>query len=722
MTIATAPISVVPALAEAYRFADFALKQIAATGATTSLALPVLQSLATLGLGGPARELLRELDAALPADLDRAGLRRQLSEVPIGRVPADGLRGTVERQLDHAATIDHPLAAHRDAILDTLRTHQVFRSVDGRHHLSIREPGALRQWVPGLTDFRSLETVAITNDPASRGLLLLGVAPRDFVERALRETLRAVGPQMPVYIVEPDLARVMIWLASGDRRAALDSTRVLMFVGPDAAEHLLRALDERDDLEIPTARIDTGGHAALAERLDGPVIAQHDVRGERFRANLVTIASVTRGRRPVDWADRLRPGATILGFTSRHTTMLQYSMRDLGAAFTALGYDFRLMIEPDDHSQANAATVTRAVIDADPALVVMINHLRSEQAEVWDAYPVLTWVQDPMPNLLCRAAGEAIRWNDVVCGYYGEQCTTQFGYPESSFVSVPFFPMSSRVFHDAALTASEASRFDCDIMYAGHFSSPPELLMDEMIKVQGERLRPLLAGMLAEVRALHASGGHPSYADADAIVRRHERASNLALTDTERTGLVMYFVFRAFDVWFRTQSLEWVGRWAKGTGRRFRLYGRGWERHPTLGPWAQGPIAHGDDLRRAYRGATLTLQTIASGLWHQRTFEALASGSTVLARYSPFDYDFRSREAFRADPAPQAVARSLPHVDRIVFGDEAEFRSRADALLDDATERRTIRDDMAAVVHRTLTYDAVLPGIIDRIRSRLREG
>ena len=40
----------------------------------------------------------------------------------------------------------------------------------------------------------------------------------------------------------------------------------------------------------------------------------------------------------------------------------------------------------------------------------------------------------------------------------------------------------------------------------------------------------------------------------------------------------------------------------------------------------------------AYRGAKVVLQAMPAGFMHQRTFEALASGAFVLARFTPSSF------------------------------------------------------------------------------------
>ena len=78
-----------------------------------------------------------------------------------------------------------------------------------------------------------------------------------------------------------------------------------------------------------------------------------------------------------------------------------------------------------------------------------------------------------------------------------------------------------------------------------------------------------------------------------------------------------------------------------------RVFGRGWDRHPTLSRFAAGEIANGYDLRCAYQAATINLQVNGYGSLHQRLLDCVASGGFVLVRYNPTDVLRRPWEKLR---------------------------------------------------------------------------
>jgi hypothetical protein len=691
-------------------------------------ALEALRGLTRLGLGGPARELLRDgrLDTA---GVDVAALRRCVAQLPTGRVPWERCAGTLQRNLQALMRGRPHLEVLESDIRGALRTHELYRSLDGQMHLSTRPTDGTRRWVPGLVDWGPIASMEIPVGPSGPPAAVTGLGLNGLVERVCDATRGAEGlQQQPVYIIEPDPACLAAWLAAEDRRPVLCQERVHVFAGPGAHADLERFLEENEDLLPPGASLFGPGWADAAHRTE-QVARCVVARREAALASFVELHRCrAAGRTTTAWAARLGPGATILGVTSRFTTMLRYSMRDIGEALEALGYTFRMLVEASDHRCHTTLTTSRAVCESDPALVILINHLRREHPVSFGEVPILTWVQDPVPELLCAEAGDSIGPHDFVCGFYAERCVRDLGYPARRFFPVPFFPVSARRFHEGPLPPGSAERYAADLAYVGHYHGSVREICDEARRGLPEKLRPVLDAISCEVLKRVAQGRHVGASEAAAIVDAAAAEAGARLPPALAAHLANFFAYRIFDIHFRLETLGWAAQWARRRGRRLRLYGRGWERHPELRPFAAGPVEHGVESRLACRGAALSIQTIPVGLCHQRTFEALLSGSLVLARYSPDNFAGLSVEEFRTwcgegSPACGSLyAYEFRGLHRVTFRHAAEFGLLADRYLEDRVERESLREEMAALVRRHLTYETVVPSLVDAVRCGLRGG
>ncbi len=187
------------------------------------------------------------------------------------------------------------------------------------------------------------------------------------------------------------------------------------------------------------------------------------------------------------------------------------------------------------------------------------------------------------------------------------------------------------------------------------------------------------------------------------LVNEYASALGLELADELAENIAHFYGYRIYDLLFRREALLWAARWAEQTGRIFRLYGRGWSGDPVLNQFAAGPLEHGEQLRRAYAMAKIVLQPAPHGFLHQRTFEALASGSLVLARYCPGD----------------EANRVFSNLDPVTFADERSFFSKCNELSENTECRQRLVQEVRSVVLERFTYTAVMKQMIESIRNQL---
>ncbi|MHC4273842.1 MAG: glycosyltransferase family protein [Planctomycetota bacterium] len=686
-------------------FIDLAYRYLEAVPRDPPIALELLRALVELGLGEPARELLATRPDLTEAG-DTASLRQALDGLPAAAVPWARLRPRFLANLDACLASRpylHALRADLEAAVEGL---ELFEGNDSGLHLGRLGPDGQRQWQPGF-GLGGADTVALPLGAAGPAAAVIGTGLSPLAQRAYLAT-RPDGqsPAAPLFVLDDDLARAAAWLHALDLADLLADDRVGVFLGPDALPDYERFLREHEDLVIPEVWLVPAWAEAAGREAQAAARRVAEQRGRGITEIAARLDQRAGQRSVADWAARLEPGSTVLGFTSRATTMLQYSMRDIGHAFEALGYRFRLVIERGDHCRHTPLTIARAVWETDPALVVLINHFRHEQPQALGGGPLLSWIQDPTDVVLSRRTGSGIGPLDFVCGYYRRRCTEELGYPAQRFFQAPL-AVSTRVFHDAPVDAADAKRYACDLMYVGHLHDTVEEHLARWRSTVPSGLHRLLERLRHEVTGRCELGEHLAHPnEARAFTRAAADELGVQVEDEAMEQLAHYFVYRLNDIIFRRETLTWAAHWAERTGRVLRIYGKGWQRDPELGTYAAGPIEHGEPLRRAYRSSKLALQTLPSGFKHQRAFEAIASGCLVLGRAVAADFD-------------GGAERFFPELDHVVFRNADELASVASGLLDDAPRRRELHADFRAAVQQSFTYEAVLRDVLDRITTAL---
>ncbi len=690
----------------------------------------LVQALASLQLGGAAR---RVLAARATADLDVPAIDAQLATLPDGRLDWDRFDRTLQENL--LVLAEHqPEAAARVGDAETvharLRRLEVHRDAAGLVHvLRPTEDASAGLWLGGFVDRRPERGfTAPSQGGTPQRLLIAGVGTGRLVDRGMATTETPSGvPPVQVHLLEPDLDAFAAWLALADRRGSLQESRLIISVGSDAIDGWIRRMGERQGLAIP----DRVFCADPDTDLEPLAAARATIVRERTESIHTAVAELGRRWAGIDDAEaaaRIRPGATVVGFTSRHTTVLKHAMRDVGRCFEALGHRFVLVEEPSEGEHLFAADIARRLVAEDASLVVVFNRLRPDSVPIFGSVPLLSIVLDPVDEILSREGAARVGPRDVLAGFYADRAVREFGYPARRYLPQHFFPIDPTRFHDGPLDEVDAGRFTSDLVYVGHDKGTPEAWHEQCRRSFQPSIDPVLDAAREILGEAVAGGAFIHHAKAREIADEACRRAGIDLPDRVRSNVAAMHVHRLHDITWRRTALEWAVRWATRTGRRLHLHGEGWSRDPLFRPFDRGPVGNETEARKAYRGARLALQLLPSGFGHQRSFEALASGTLVITRESPNDFMLGDRHAFRqrygdGDGAPSIHYRAgFRSLDETAFADEAEFAACCERWLGDEHARRARRDALAAVVRSRCTWDAVLPRILDGVRAAIALG
>jgi hypothetical protein len=315
-------------------------------------------------------------------------------------------------------------------------------------------------------------------------------------------------------------------------------------------------------------------------------------------------------------------------------------MRDLAAAFQRRGCTFELVKQPNDSCAAVDVAGSLSADDFD--MIVAIDHLRFEFADsIPPTVPFVGWIQDHMDQLYSGSAGKSVGGLDLVLCHSPGLMASQHGYPVQQMLATSNLT-DSHTYGDQPLPEDELAPYRCDLSYVGHGAATPEELAREISAGAPAGFLDCLSRFVAAVRSGLRTQPWMRHSDRLAIALEAERASGLkTMMPAMRRRALLPAIERLYDRVIRHQTLQWVARWADECGKRFRIFGRGWEQHPTLSRFACGEIDNGPGLRRVHQAPTASLHVTAYTALHQRLLDGVACGALVLTRFNPFD--FRSR-------------------------------------------------------------------------------
>jgi len=605
-----------------------------------------------LNLVEPARELL-EVDttiAALPPELTT--LRDSLESLSGTNIAWS--RFTPQFEANLKALSDRGVDADliRQGWIEHGAGYELFRDRNNLHQVRHRQDnnGSWR-WFPFLGDHRAVDHARPLPDGIGGNMpgpyLFEGLGMGWFFERVYHATRNTfLGYSCAMFVVEPRPANLAVALHVRDWRDILADRRVIFCVGPSNADQLRRAWEEDYDLPFPHQAFTCG---TFSEN-DSPRAVEVVQEAARKRETAVRESLHDLERRYASrdlsyWASRFDEALSgqavplrILATVSTHTTFLQHSMRDARRALEALGHRCIVLTEQTPFTVTGPLTYHNAIRELDPDLFFILDHLRPEfEAIVPRNLPILTWDQDQLPHVFTKANLDRIAKHDFVAGCSKSRCVTMGGDPRQFLhARVPTCPEQ---FGGGPLTDEERAKYTCDVSYISHASQTPRSFHDQEKKAYDHpTLAKLLDEMYEQMPAMLARSRIADMALMTCVLAEGCRRCGIAKLDPDlEARLQGWYLWRLGDRLFRHEALEWVAQWSRRTGRSLRIYGNGWDQHPTLAEFAAGPAENGRELLCIYRASRINLQLMPAGFIHQRSLDGMAGGGFFLTRLCPHD-------------------------------------------------------------------------------------
>lgn len=797
---------------DAYAFVRMATAALEQLPGDDELRLLLVQRLAELGLLRQARRVAERVSAAVAAQHRVADLIQRLSSRGHDGVAGwERLSHRFDANLERLSRRGIDVGPIRAAFDERRATLELHRTTHGVWQVLDVSEGEGR-WRPAFIDSRTLGNAdALTrqlNEGVPPPLVLDGVGLGDGPLLLYDMTQRHPLGVLPfLYIVEPDLLSAAIALHLHDWRKPLADERVVCCLGRQAIEALADAIRRRPTATVPRSRITFPGAGACGAEIDRVLTAVQAERDARLVALRADVESAYAGRDAAWWHRRFREALDgggrplrVLAMTSRYTTVLQYSSRDACRALRDLGCEVRLLIEPDAHSIIAADVALAKVRDFEPDLLFLIDHTRRTQAaRAVDGLPVLTWIQDRLTWLFDPAAGRAMGPLDFCMGLGAEELICNFCYPRHRFFPCDMATCPTALSDEAddgadlfepavpdGSTAapyvpprpvrSSGGAYTCDVAFATHASEPPERFVEAaQASASDPLLRRVMQATLADLLARRDAGTLNGALDFERLLNRVTAAAGAQVDALSAERFISTFARPLADRILRQQTIHWVASWVARTGRTLHLYGNGWERHPEFAPHARGPLPHGVELGRAFRGASINLHAGLNTAFHQRVLDGLAAGGFFLIRRHGGDvslevsralFDVVCRDGVRAPvavrasdlPPPMSAAfRRLriwkgidpdeplvldqpridairrrfeagsdllpqmlwPEFEAVTFECEQEFVEKAERFVNDPAQRRRLADQMRQPVVELFGYQALLNRVIHWMANEL---
>lgn len=434
------------------------------------------------------------------------------------------------------------------------------------------------------------------------------------------------GHRPPLYLLVHDLQQLWTVLHFQQWQELLADRRSRVFVGTDAVDQVRQALLDNTALPWPGYCL-TIEPALWAPNTNFDTLLDEITQQATDRLNRAA-SPRPASPDPLPYLPTDRP-LRVLGITSRYTTFLQYSMRDWLSAFDRLGHTTHLLIENDDHELLSNLVYAETCHQFKPDLILIIDHYRAEVRGLPDDVPCVMWIQDNLSNIFNPKAGQAQGELDFCLGF-GKYClTSQHNYPADRFCCATIGVNDER-FAPEPVSPAQLDAHRCDLSFVSHASTPAQDLLHEAAQtVQSRQSVRLLDDVYQQMHAHYQQGGEVlGEAWIAQLIQQTLQVRGQQIDPRHMPGLMELFYQRINNALYRHQTLHWAAE----LGVDLHLYGRGWEKHPTLKRFARGVADNNTQLRAIYQASRINLQVTPFGAVHQRLLDGLLAGGFFLIR------------------------------------------------------------------------------------------
>jgi hypothetical protein len=462
-----------------------------------------------------------------------------------------------------------------------------------------------------------------------------------------------------IYVIEPVSVYWLLFLLTGDRRSLLSDKRVFLFVGHAAFDHFIEAgSTESINYPSPSARLLYSfavDRDQLGSRLDDAlkgILQKQNTQAHQAFNEMNTYYDVHFGCRLADKiAQKRYDQIKVLGITTRYSTFVQYSTRDLLAGFSALGCQVEMLLEPTPHYMRTNNYNLIAFYQALPDVVICVDGLRSSIEPSF--VPYITWIQDDLPRLVSPTEQALSPYDFVSVFAHGWQSLYQ-QRPYYANHPIGVLPLG---FHEGSYFPADDVVKDIDVLYVSHLIDP-ELTLEPYRrgnmpqKHTSDEKKWLAANpntaeynhaMQVIVTALDCLSMDELLPLFDDQAHRQAWLQDLGIGEMSDSLFVLLSELDGKRGRIGNDILSQLKcrpmQALANAGVSIAVYGKHWAAFPELAPFAHGAADNGEALNLLHNRSKICINNSALVSFHMRALEIMASGAFMLSRRIPLDHD-----------------------------------------------------------------------------------
>ncbi len=396
----------------------------------------------------------------------------------------------------------------------------------------------------------------------------------------------------------------------------------------------------------------------------------------------------------------------ILFITSLFTTALQYHAKNMEKAAKKMGYKTDILIEKSEFHRVFKVNTIIKINEFKPDIIFLLDHFRFENDIYNKGIIVISWIQDPLPNIMDKQTPLKLTNRDFILNHYiSWDKFFEIGYDKAHIIEGPV-PANQDIYKEYNLTEEEKKEYSCDICILCHTQSLKHYINNEVSYIEEieDKLKEIFYSYWKLVYNDDNMIFYHLQEYKDFIRYSLSTFYSIKISDKAIDYYAERMYYELNSVVFRHCLVDWL---IEAGYTNIKLWGNGWTEEEKYRPYAMGAAENGEKLSKIYQCSKIVLGNNIMTTGAARAWESMLSGAFFLCNWIPPDADAVD------------IRKILEPEDFVMFNGKEDLLQKVNYYLTNEEERQKMIKRGKKAALEKMTFDATFERMMKVIRERL---
>lgn len=407
--------------------------------------------------------------------------------------------------------------------------------------------------------------------------------------------------------------------------------------------------------------------------------------------------------------DNIKKGnPKILFFTTLFSTALQYHAKNMEKAARKIGCQTELLIEKSEIHRMFEDTLRIKIDEFRPDIIFLLDHFRHEYKAIDEAVVVVTWIQDPLSNIMNKDTPLKLGNRDFILNHFITwKPFFEIGYDKKHLIDGAI-PANQDIYKTYNLSEAEKLEYSTDICILCHTQPINYYIDNEIYYTENEEIKN-------KIKQVFYSYYNLVYNDFDMIFYSKEEFVEfidqyfIAMYDLKlNEKLVDFYAERMHqelnNIIFRHCLVDCL---IEAGYTNIKLWGNGWRKEEKYAAYAMGPAENGEKLSKIYQCSKIVIGHNLMTTAAARAWESIFSGTLYLCNWLPPEADATD------------IRTILNPEDFVMFKGKEDLLTKVKYYLENEEERQKMIMKEKESALKKMTFEVTCQRMLDVLKERL---